>query len=147
MLCKRVAHNPPRRTSHPHLHPILQEDAFLSFFKDYFSFLLLLVLFFGSAGSSLLCMSFLLLQRVRGLLFIAVRGLLVAVALLWNTGSRHMGVSNCVDSVVAAHGLGCSMACEIFLDQGLNPCPLPWQAYSYPLYHQGSPVFFLLIGV
>ena len=40
-----------------------------------------------------------------------------------------------VDSVVAAHGLSCSMACEIFPDQGLNPCPLPWQAYSYLLYH------------
>ncbi|KAJ8789164.1 hypothetical protein J1605_004958 [Eschrichtius robustus] len=30
-------------------------------------------------------------------------------------------------------------ACGIFPDQGLNPCPLPWQAYSKPLRHQGSP--------
>ena len=27
----------------------------------------------------------------------------------------------------------------IFLDQGLNVCPLHWQADSYPLCHQGSP--------
>ena len=25
-----------------------------------------------------------------------------------------------------AHGLSCSAACGIFLDQGLNPCPLWW---------------------
>ena len=31
---------------------------------------------------------------------------------------------------VAAHGLSCSMACGIFPDQGLNPCPLHWQADS-----------------
>ena len=39
-----------------------------------------------------------------------------------------------------AHGLSCSVACGIFLDQGSNPCPLHWQADSYPLHHQGSPV-------
>ena len=27
-------------------------------------------------------------------------------------------------SVVVAHGLSCSMACGIFLDQRSNPCPL-----------------------
>ena len=31
------------------------------------------------------------------------------------------------------------MACGIFRDQGLNPCPLLWQVDSYPLYHQRSP--------
>ena len=35
------------------------------------------------------------------------------------------------------------MACGIFLDQGSNPCPLPWQADSYPLYQQGSPEDYL----
>ena len=30
------------------------------------------------------------------------------------------------------HGLSCSAACGIFLDQGLNPCPLHWQADSAP---------------
>ena len=34
-------------------------------------------------------------------------------------------------SVVVAHRLSCSEACGIFLDQGSNPCPLPWQADSY----------------
>ena len=37
-----------------------------------------------------------------------------------------------------------SEACGIFLDQGLNPCPLHWQADSYPLYCQGSPVINVL---
>ena len=37
------------------------------------------------------------------------------------------------------HGLRCSAACGIFPDQGLNPCPLHWQADSQPLRHQGSP--------
>ena len=30
------------------------------------------------------------------------------------------------------------LACEIFLDQGLNQCILGWQAASLPLSHQGS---------
>ena len=42
-------------------------------------------------------------------------------------------------SGVVAHGLSCSVVCEIFLDQGSNLCPLFWQVDSYPLYHQGSP--------
>ena len=31
------------------------------------------------------------------------------------------------------------LACVIFPDQGLNPCPLHWQADSQTLDHQGSP--------
>ena len=53
--------------------------------------------------------------------------------LLRSTGSRHAG------SVIVAHGPSCSVACGIFPDQGLNPCPLHWQADSQPLRHQGSP--------
>ena len=34
----------------------------------------------------------------------------------------------------------------IFLDQGLNQCPLHWQADSCPLYHQGSPELNLIAG-
>ena len=52
--------------------------------------------------------------------------------LLRSTGSRRAG------SVVVAHGPSCSEACGIFPDQGLNPCPLHWQADSQPLRHQGS---------
>ena len=37
------------------------------------------------------------------------------------------------------HGLSCSAACGIFLDQGLNLCPLHWEVDSQPLRHQGSP--------
>ena len=48
-------------------------------------------------------------------------------------------------SVVAAHRLGFSVACEIFPGQGLNLCPLHWQADSYPLRYQGSPNMVLLI--
>ena len=57
--------------------------------------------------------------------------------LLWSTGSRRAG------SVIVAHGPSCSAACEIFPDQGSNPCPLHWQADSQPLRHQGSPSLLL----
>ena len=53
--------------------------------------------------------------------------------LLRSTGSRRAG------SVIVAHRPSCSAACGIFPDQGLNPCPLHWQADSQPLRHQGSP--------
>ena len=46
-------------------------------------------------------------------------------------------------SAVVAHRLSCSTACGIFLDQGWNTRPLPWQAGSYPLYHQGSPHYLI----
>ena len=55
--------------------------------------------------------------------------------LLRSTGSGRTG------SVVVAHGPSCSAACGIFPDQGLNLCPLHWQADSQPLRHQGSPEF------
>ena len=42
------------------------------------------------------------------------------------------------ESVVVAYGLSYPAACGIFPDQGLNPCPLHWQADSLPLDHQGS---------
>ena len=44
--------------------------------------------------------------------------------LLQSTGSRHIG------SVVVMHRLSCSAAWGIFLDQGLNLCPLHWQVDS-----------------
>ena len=90
----------------------------------------------------------------RGLLFIAVRSLLIAVASpvaghrlqacglqqLWHAGSVVVahGLQS-AGSVVVAHGLSCSAACGIFPDQGSNLCPLHWQADSQPLCHQGSP--------
>ena len=69
----------------------------------------------------------------RGLLFVAVRGLLIAVAsLVRSTGSRRVGFSSCGSraSVVVARGLSGSAACGIFPDQRSNPCPLHWQVDS-----------------
>ena len=51
-------------------------------------------------------------------------------------------------SAVVVHGLSCSMACEIFPDQGLNPpCLLHWKADSSPLSHQGGLNSLLLMEV
>ena len=62
----------------------------------------------------------------RGLLFIAVHGLLIVVASLV---AEHQALG-AQASVVVAHGLSCSVACVIFLDQGSNPCALHWQTDS-----------------
>ena len=90
--------------------------------------------------------------------FVSVRGLSPVVAsrghsssrctglsllrplLLWSTGSR------CAGSVTVAHRPSCTAACGIFPDQGLNPCPLHWQADSQPLRHQGSPSLHVLLS-
>ena len=40
---------------------------------------------------------------------------------------------------VVVPGLSSASACGIFLDQGLNPCPLQWQVGSYLLFRQDSP--------
>ena len=69
----------------------------------------------------------------RGLLWVAVHGLLTGVASL----VEHRLCTQA--SVVVAHGLSCLGAHGIFSDQGSNPSPLHWQAGSYPLYYQGSP--------
>ena len=53
--------------------------------------------------------------------------------LLQSTGSRRTA------SAIVVHGPSRSVACGIFPDQGLNPCPLHCQADSQPLRHQGSP--------
>ena len=44
-------------------------------------------------------------------------------------------------SFIAARGLSCPEGCGIFLEHGLNPCPLHWQADSCALHHQGSPMY------
>ena len=51
---------------------------------------------------------------------------------LWLLGSS-------TGSVVVVHGLSCSTACGILLEQGLNPCLLHWQADALPLNYQRSP--------
>ena len=73
--------------------------------------------------------------------------------LLWSTGSKGMqasatevcGLSSCrsqalsTGSIVVVHRLSYSVACQIFLDQGLNLCLLHWQADSLSLSHQEYP--------
>ena len=60
-----------------------------------------------------------------GYSLVAVRELLLAVASLVQHGLKRAWAS-----VVVALGLSCPTACGIFLDQGLNLCPLHWQADS-----------------
>ena len=72
------------------------------------------------------------------LFFAVVRRLLIVVASLVAEhgllGARASvvvarGVQS-AGSVVVAHGLSCSVACGVFLDQGLNLCPLHWEVNS-----------------
>ena len=57
----------------------------------------------------------------------------------------HVGFSSCktralrLGSVIVMHGLCCSKAYRISLDQGSNLCLLYWQADSLPLDDQESP--------
>ena len=53
-------------------------------------------------------------------------------------GLQSMGLRRVGHNWALTRGLRCSVACGIFLDQGLNPCLLHWQADSLPLSHQGS---------
>ena len=93
----------------------------------FFFFNVFYLLIFGCTESLLLGTGFLRLQWWRFLL--AVHMLL----LLLSTVS-HTVVGSCPPR------LSCSTAREIFPGQGSNPCPLPWQADSYQLDHQRSPV-------
>ena len=90
----------------------------------------------------------------QGLLFLVVCGLL----LLQSTGSRHAGFSSCGtwaqqlwlagsrgQAVVVAHGLSCSAACGIFLDQGSNPCPLHLAGGFLTTVPPGKSQVFLII--
>ena len=102
---------------------------------SFFFLILFIYLFiFSCVGSLFLCKGFSLVAASWGHSSLRHAGLsLSRPLLLRSTGSRHTG------SVVVAHGPSCSVARGIFPDQGLNPCPLHWQADSQPLCHQGSP--------
>ena len=71
--------------------------------------------------------------------------------LLWKTGSRTHGLQclwlpgSRAWAIAVVPRLCCSVACGIFLDQGLKLCLLHWQADSQPLDHQGSPRTEMLI--
>ena len=62
----------------------------------------------------------------QGLLFILVQRRLLVVA---SPVAEHR-LQGMWASVIVARGLTCPVACEIFPDQGSNPCPLHWQADS-----------------
>ena len=77
---------------------------------------------------------------------VAMCRLLIAVASLTvDMGTGRTGFSSCrhmglvfvapmlwsLGSVVVVHRLSCSEACEIFPDQGSNPCLLHWQMDSF----------------
>ena len=69
------------------------------------------------------------LSLVGGLLFIVVLRVLIAVASRGGVSGGHR-LQGMQASAVVAHALSCSAACGIFLDQGLNTCPLHWWADS-----------------
>ena len=89
---------------------------------------------------------------------VAVCGFSLTWLLLWSTGPRAGGRKRLwrVGSVIVApslqgtgliavaHGLSCSVGCDIFPDQGSNTCFLNWQEDSLPVSHQGSPMWTLL---
>ena len=111
---------------------------FLSAVWFAFFFALLISLFFFFFNDSF----YFWLQRV----FVALWGLSLVVAsgasLHCSVKAAHCSGVSCFRaqaldawaSVVVSHGLSCSMAHEIFLDDGLNSCPLYWQADYYPLH-------------
>ena len=70
-------------------------------------------------------------------LFVCTGSLLLCVDfLLWMTGSRVLGTCGLESTgSVTVCGLCCPTAYGIFLDQGLNPCPLHWPVDSLPLDH------------
>ena len=64
---------------------------------------------------------------------VAVLGLLVTVSSLvaeHRLQARGLSQLQHVSSLVGARSLSCPEAYGIFLDQGLNPCPLHWQTDS-----------------
>ena len=107
------------------------------------------------AGLSLRCCSgFSLAAECRGHSPVALLGLFTAVASPVEQGLQGAWAPVVVASrlqstgwVVVMHQLNCSLACELFPDQGLNPCLLHWQADSLPLSHQGNPSPTLVLWV
>ena len=76
----------------------------------------------GEVCSSLLCTGFSLQWH---LLLQSTGSRVCRLQWLWHTGSG-----------VEAYGFSCPEGCGIFLDQGLNPCPLHRHVDSQPLDHQ-----------
>ena len=91
----------------------------------------------------------------RGLLWVVVCRLLIAVAyLVLEQGLSGVWASVAValrlkstGSVLWAHRFSCSLAREIFQDQGSNLCLQHWQTNYLPLSRQGSPAFGFLYNL
>ena len=63
---------------------------------------------------------------------------------LWHAGSAVvLRELQSTGSVVVVHGLSCSVACGIFPEQGLNPCPLHQQEILNHCATREVPVFLL----
>ena len=96
----------------------------------YYFFLIVYYFIFGCTWAFCRCCE-------QGLLSIVERGPLVLEALaagfkvVWASAVSALRLS-------LARGLSCPVACEIFPDQGLNPCFLHCMVDSLPLYRQGS---------
>jgi len=90
----------------------------------------------AGAPLQLLCAGFSFGDFCCRALALAARASAVVTPRLWSTGS-----------IVVVHGLSCSPACGILLDQGLNLCLLHWQVESLQLSDQGSPRKMLLIAM
>ena len=90
-----------------------------------------------------------LLNFLKKYLFIWLCWVLVAARAfleLWRTGFSLRWLlcgSRALGSVLVATGVSCSLAWDIFPDQGSNLCLLHWQEDSWPLSHWGSPCLFL----
>ena len=66
-------------------------------------------------------------------------------SVVWNTGSVVVAPRpQSTGSIVVVHGLTCSTACGIFLNQEWNLCLLLWQADSLLSQQQGSPSKYFL---
>ena len=90
---------------------------------------------YGCAGSSLLHRLFLVAVS-RGCSLPGVHRL----QYMQHVGSAVVAPGlSCAAWVIVVHGLSCSVACGILLEQGLNPCLLHWQAEALPLNYQRSP--------
>ena len=100
----------------------LAHTFFFFFLKNLFINFWLCWVFVAVHGFSLL--------TVHGCYSLVLCSLLIGVAPLV---LEHRLQSEGSEAVV--HGLSCPMACGIFLDQGLNLCPLQWLADSQLLDH------------
>ena len=91
----------------------------------------------GCAGSLVLHAGFLWLWQAGCTLWLHCRDF----SLLWLLLLRSTGGASRLQWLWQ-HRPSRPPAYEIFLDQGLNPCPQLWQVYSWPLHHQGNPTYF-----